>query len=39
MTVSRMFQVAGEAHGTGLGVKELHSGELGAVKLGQDKKR
>lgn len=37
-TGSRMFQMAHKAHGTGLGAeKELHSGELGAIKIGQDK--
>lgn len=33
-----MFQMAREAHGTGLGAeRELLSGEQGAIKIGQDK--
>ena len=38
MTGSRMFQMAHEAGGTGLGAeKELCSAELGAIKTGRDK--
>ena len=38
MTGSRIFQMASEDPGTGLGAeKELHSAELGAIKIGQDK--
>lgn len=38
MTGSRMFQMASEDRGTGLGAeKELRSAELGAIKTGQDR--